>query len=289
MYTRWSAVLLLVAFLCVVSFGPVVAAPAASNLAAAGIEQAITDHSAARYAGEITSKGSQGFTIETQSGEISIVVSTETRYRSIQGDISFEFLEISQTIGVYGIKQPDGSLLAKKIVLIPADFDLQHFHARSVRGEVWSIDLDASSFELRVRGAVLVFKITEATIFNSPKGSVQSLEDLQVHQRVRVIGKQSDAGDLTAMRIIASRGPYTRHLGVIASLDPGEYTLTLNRQDGRTVTFVLSEAVRIKSENPEVDKFADLSAGMRVTVVSRKFEDDRLQAILIYVPAEDTP
>jgi hypothetical protein len=288
MIKKWSFAFLVVTLMAAVFFGQASAAPASAESAAAGIDQAVIDRPANRYAGEITSVGAQGLTLETLRGDLSVLVSGETQYRSFEGPIGFEDLEAGQTIGVYGKNQPDGSLLAKTILLMPAGFDLERFRARSVRGEIWSTDLNASSFELRARGALLVFNVTEETIFNSPDGLVQSLADLQVHQRVLVVGKRGESGELIAVRIITGRGPITRHPGVIASFDLAENTLTLDRRDGKTITFALAEEIRIKSENPDINELADLSPGMRVTVVSRGYLNDLPMAILIYVPAEDT-
>ncbi|MFN2198647.1 MAG: DUF5666 domain-containing protein [Anaerolineales bacterium] len=266
-------------------------ARAASELPAANAAKTAQPPTArpfARYAGEIVRLGSEDLTLATQRGAISILVSNETNLRSLEGPISFDDLEIGQTIAVLAKNLSDGSLLAQTILLMPASFKIDRFQARSVHGEIWSIDLEASTFELRVRGGNLVFYVTAETIFNSPAGVVENLGDLQLHQRVLVIGKRNKAGELLAVRVIAGRGPITRHPGTIANLDLAGGTLTLNRSDGRTINFRLAKNIHIKSDNPEITLPADLSTGMQVIVVSRGFTNGFPQAVLINIPTLDT-
>lgn len=112
------------------------------------------------------------FTVHTLRGEeVTFATNANTVFR---GEVeSLDDLQMDMQVGVAGLVQSDGSLLA--LALVAGGPDARH------AGAIVSIDIPADRFVLLgLNGEQYTYHVTEATRYFSWRGEIQNLEDLRV-------------------------------------------------------------------------------------------------------------
>ena len=156
-------------------------------------------HRFPRAMGEITSIGDEEFTMLTRSEvEVTVLVDEDTQYF---GDLeSFEDLEVGIQIGAAGVRQGEGTFLAKALFAGERLGDM-----RRARGEVSDVGNSTLTIETR-SGETLTFEVNDQTRFKSRDGEVDELSDIDEGDNVVVGYFVNDSGDLVA-KVIGVGGP----------------------------------------------------------------------------------
>ena len=149
--------------------------------------------------GEITSIGNDEFTMLTRSDvEVTVLVDEDTRYLGELED--FTDLEVGMTIGAAGLREGEGTFLAKALFAGERLTDFRRAH-----GEVTDVGNSTLTIETR-NGESLTFKVDDDTKFKSRDGEVENLADIDEGDRIVVGYFVNDSGDLIA-KVIAVGGP----------------------------------------------------------------------------------
>ena len=226
-----------------------------------------------RAQGIVGDTAADSFTLQTRRGDLTFAIDSQTSFHSPTGEADQGDLEEDVRAGVLGIRHADDSLTARVVVIIPADFDVREFRGTSLRGEVWSIASDGSGFTVeQANGEEVFIQVTGATSFVSPSGLINSLADLQVHDRVVVTLEDKQAGDYVAVQI-AARPRTTRHAGEINAIDLAAGTLTLARRDGTEITFELTGSTEVSGGQGSLDSLDDLQPGMLAIIAARESDN----------------
>jgi len=149
--------------------------------------------------GEITSIGADQFTMLTRSElEVTVMVDEDTNYF---GDLeSFTDLEVGMQIGAAGMREGEGTFLAKAIFAGDRLEDI-----RRAGGEVTDVGNSSLTIENR-EGETLTFEVDENTRFKSRDGEVEGLSDIEEGDHVALLYLVADNGDLVA-KVIGVGGP----------------------------------------------------------------------------------
>jgi len=145
--------------------------------------------------GEVTSVGSDQFTIETRNGtEVTVLVDDDTRYF---GDLeSFNDIEVGLQVAVMGAREGDQTISAKAVG--SGEFPL----GKRAGGEVTAVDSDSLTIENR-DGESLTFQVDGETLFFSRNDEIDSLSDIEVGDHARVHYEEASDGTLIAKSIAA--------------------------------------------------------------------------------------
>lgn len=159
-----------------------------------------------RALGDVTSVGSDSFTIQARSGdELTFQVNDETKFFGGGGTIqSLDDLEVGMIVAVKYEESSDGSLLAK---VVAADLPPILF-GRGAAGDVTAVGSDSFTI-LNLSGEEMTFAVNDETRFLSRGGVIQSLADLEVGMKVGVRYQIMDGGDLLAKIVGVKPAPTT--------------------------------------------------------------------------------
>ncbi|NIS79101.1 MAG: hypothetical protein GTO14_02500 [Anaerolineales bacterium] len=240
-----------------------------------------------RVFGEITEVdlGANAFVIHTKAGEeLRFLVDEETRFRSPDGSVKgLEDLDEGKLAIVIGIKQDDGTLLAK--VVGSGRFRGESEVVRAV-GEITEVNSTGGSFSLEKQdGQVLVFETDEHTRFRSRDGSIQGVKDLEPGMVAAVVAVEQEDGSLLALLVAAAHKEdlpkLKRFKGEITNVVPGQDTFTISTKDGMAVSFITNERTRFVSRGGSIEDIHDLKKGMIAIVGAREQEDGTLVAVVV--------
>jgi hypothetical protein len=217
--------------------------------------------------GQVTAIGQSQFTIKTRDGtQLTFKVDNTTLYRSKdQGELAFSDLKIGNWVGVVNGRFLRARSLARVVVLLPEDFDLDQFEA--VRGKVVSVNSGASQFTLEdIDGQDSVVTTDSETIF---RGQVTSLTDLKVGMQAGVVSKASE-GDGFVARIVRAGDPVGILFGEITGVNQAVGSFTLKPQStGQNLTVSVNEVTRFRSKDDQLNGLEDLRTGMFAIVVTK--------------------
>jgi len=155
------------------------------SILARKIEVMLKVETPAHVEGTIHSTASSSFVV----GGVTVQVDTKTEIKSVGRTLKFSDLKVGDKVVVLGTRQSDGSILAKKIEVMPKVEPPAH-----VEGTIQSIG--ASSFV--VSGTTVV--VNDKTEIKY-KGSTMKFADLKVGFRVNVEGTKQSDGSILALKI----------------------------------------------------------------------------------------
>lgn len=251
-----------------------------------------------RVVGKVTSidPGTESFTLEAlRKGELTVHVSSATKFRSRDGDIhGLGDLEVGMPVVVAGTPVGDGELQADVVTVGKPGERPGRFR---LRGEITGISLSDGVFTLKTpSGEEVHVRVSERTRFFSRDDSIHGIEDLEVGMFALAQGVKGPEGQLNALRVAAGSPedrPDIRSLGVVTAV--GEGSFTLESRQGRSLTFEVDESTRYRSRDGSVTSFDDLEVGMHVAVFGDKVSEGTYKAIVIGVglpkgaPEGDSP
>jgi len=213
--------------------------------------------------GAITSIGASFFMI----GAARVAVTAQTVIVSKGTTLGFADLKVGDQVYAAGSKQPDGSLLAVKIEVVPPAPTFSTF-----RGKITSL---GNSYFLV--GAVKVLVNAQTVI--ATKGVTLSFADLKVGDQVSVAGtKQSDGLILAAKIEVAAPVPSLITIkGTITSLGSSSFMMDSVKVYVNSQTVIVSGGKAIR--------FADLKIGDQVMAAGNRQADGSFLAVKIEVAA----
>ncbi len=180
-------------------------------------------------------------------------------------------------VGVGGVKQTNGSLLAEVIAARqPLD---RHI------GMVTTIDLAASTFTIQNAKGAGTYQVDANTTF---RGAVKSLSDMKTGMVSMVTSKAEADGTQLAVTVLA---------GELNNFRPGSWTagtvtnvssnsVTIQNLLGTTMTFQVNNATRYLSAGQKVNSLIDLKDGMIVLIHYQKQANNDLLAKQVVAKAQ---
>lgn len=257
-------------FTLVISLGHPLTALAQGNM----------DGEPVRLAGEISAIQGTTIVVDTFRGdEQRVRVDDDTQFRSLGGEIQgLEDLEIGMKVAVRGSQ--NGEIVFARWIAVGRLDRPEPFHR--FRGEVVSIDSNSHTFTLENRQALqATFEANGETEFHARQGQFDSFEDLELGQRLAVVGRgqqQIIATHVLLMPEFENDRPALsiRLRGEISEL--GSNRLTVDSLNGDQVEFQLTENTKIRKLGGD-----DLVEGDKVAVLG--FEDEQGSNVAVLVLA----
>jgi hypothetical protein len=153
-------------------------------------------------------------------------------------------------------------------------------------GTITAVSVDDRSISMQTQeGDDVRFMVGDLTRYRSSDGSVDGLEDLQSEMTavVTAVERQGEApmALLVVVRTSAERLQRIRVIGDITSVDPGQGTFALNNQEGRNLTFSVSDRTKFRSRDGSIESLQDLKAGMHAAVIAVEEGEDSLTALVV--------
>jgi hypothetical protein len=223
----------------------------------------------------------QGLTIavEMGQGERFVVTDEATRFL-IPGveEPGLEDVAVGDPILALGRPDDEGNLLARMVAIVTAGQVQRH----TVRGVITAIEGDTIGL-LTGRGDVRVLT-SEATIFRIPGVEDPGIDDLEVRDRVLVVGTWDAQQELFTARAVTLIPRWPSHLrfmrGEVTSIEVR--TIVLHAWQGEVAVLTDGDTLfRIRGvEEPGLD---DLRVGDKVGVLVARGEDGRLLAKVVIV------
>jgi hypothetical protein len=237
--------------------------------------------------GQITSIGDSFFTMLVRNTEVTILVTDDTVFKNRDGsDASFSDLEVDRWILGTARKNEDGSFVARRVIIMPEDFDPAGLHLVRMAGEVDKINNGQNTFTItKLDGESVTLNVDENTRW---VGALSELKDLEKGMKVGVVAKEQSGGSLLA-KIVGARNEDSqggRAVGKVSALGIDELTVETRRGD---VTFVVDDETRFRSRDGSVEGLDDLETGMNVLVVYLIQDDGSLLAKLVGAGASAAP
>ncbi len=127
---------------------------------------------------------------------------------------------------------------------------------------------DGSLTLILADGRSLTFVVTGDTKIQIPgTGSGSTLADVKVGAQALVQASKSENGSLTALRIniVPGKPQEVHRVGTVTAYTPG-VSISIQDKDGDASTFALTPDTKILPQ----DRAAQLAAGARVTIISRR-------------------
>lgn len=273
---------------------PALLAIAALSLPVAALAQSAPD-GRFRAAGSVISvnEAESSFLMRTvRQGEINVLVTDETEYRSAGGQVGgLDELEPDLKLFVAG-ETVDGQHTAA-IVAVPDPEG--RFNLSKAAGLVRDVSPDAGTFSIETRGGDhLSFLTGDRTRYFSRDGSFEGLEDLKAGDAVRVVFARTDAGLVAAaiQKLDLHDRPDRPRLDFRAAgeiVGQGDASITLLTRAGERVTVVVTNQTKFRSRSGQVTEFGDLEVGMHALVAGVKTDGGELVALLVAVGDGDRP
>jgi len=217
--------------------------------------------------GTIEQIGSSSFAV----AGVTVKVDDQTEIKSKGQTISFSNLKVGDKVVVLGTRQSDGSILARKIEVMPKVEPPAH-----VEGTIQTIG--SSSFAV----AGVTVKVDDQTEIKS-KGQTISFSNLKVGDKVVVLGTKQSDGSILARKIevMPKVEPPATIQGTIQTIGSSSFTVA-------GVTVKVDDQTEIKSEGQTI-RFADLKVGNKVVVHGTKQSDGSILARKIEVMPKVEP
>ncbi|RMF05716.1 MAG: hypothetical protein D6768_00715 [Chloroflexi bacterium] len=228
-----------------------------------------------RLLGEVTAVGDASLTISARNGqEITVNVTTDTKIRLVKeranGDLAD--IEVGNFVGVLGTKNDDGSVNARRIVVLPENPK----NLDRVRGKVTAIEDSVIVVETK-DGQSQRIATDDQTRFRKGKSKAE-LADIAVGDPLLAIGRKQDDGTLLARLVgVVTGQQLLQHTlrGQVLSVDADAGELTVeargNKEGTWTVQTTGETKYRIRGvENPSLE---NIEVGNTVAIIGRKAKD----------------
>ncbi|MCJ7533732.1 MAG: DUF5666 domain-containing protein, partial [Anaerolineales bacterium] len=203
------------------------------------------------------------FTIQTADGEVNIYqVDENTVFRSSKEVESLSALPLGRWVVVQA--DPDDSLTAKFVLVMPENFDPNVTQAKRSGGMIQSVDVGNSAFTLQTREEeILTIKVDSNTSFLNREDTITGLSDLQVNMRAVVLTSQQEDGSSLAITVAVAKPRPSRYGGTITSVDASAGTFTLSSRNGQAYTIKVDQNTRFRSKDNAITSLADLQPNMQ--------------------------
>jgi len=237
-----------------------------------------------RAAGKIVNidLGASSFTINTlRKGELTVIVSDTTQFRSREGEIEgLADLEAGMPVIVAGIPGSSGEILAEVVAVGKPGERPTRFR---YRGEITGVAPDDGTFTLKTLvGEEVEIRVGDRTRFRSRDGSIQGIDDLEVGMLALVQGLKGSGGELNSLLVAAGNAedrPDVRAIGVITAIENRSFTL--ETRQGRSLMFEVDDSTKYRSRDGSVTSFEDLEVGMKAVVAGDEIDTGHYKAIAV--------
>lgn len=240
--------------------------------------------------GEVTAVSDSSLTITTLKDETLIInVTAETRIRlaETRSDGDLADIAVGNFVGARGLKNTDGSLTARAIVVLPEnprDLDRVRGQVSAIEGNVLVLDGPNGSVRVTTDDS------TRVRVGQQPG----SLTDINIDDHLLALGTKQGETDLLANYVVVVTAEQIKeHLlrGEVLSLDPAAGVLSVKGSGPKEETWTVQTTEDTKYRVPGVDNpsLADIAVGQQVLVVGRKTGDSDNSGVawrIAVIPAE---
>ncbi|HEY4691521.1 MAG TPA: DUF5666 domain-containing protein [Anaerolineae bacterium] len=236
--------------------------------------------------GEVTAINGDALTVQTEHrGTLTVQTDEHTRFRA-KGDPGFSFadIKIGDTIAANGRFTGESTLLARVVVLVPADV------ADAVTGKVTAVNGDEITIEENGDAVVTIITTADTTFrVNGKPGA--SIEDVQAGTLIAAAGQFDADGALIARHVVARQprtydgGPVAG--GKVAEVNGGEIVVSYPDGSSLTITTDASTLVIKRGEGgPVLGSLGDVAVGARIVAMGVPSSDgNSLAAKVILIGA----
>jgi hypothetical protein len=236
--------------------------------------------------GQVTSIGDSFFTMTVRRTEVTILVSDDTVFKNRDGSAAnFGDLQVERWVLVTARRNEDGEFNARRVILMPEDFDPADLNLVKMAGEVEKINNGQNTFTItKLNGESVTLSVDGKTRW---LGALSELKDLEKGMKVGVVAQEQDDGSLLA-KIVAARNEDNqrkRAIGKVSAVGTNELAVETRRGN---FSFIIDEDTRFISRDGSVDGLNDLETGMNVLVVFVVQSDGSLLARRIGAGATST-
>lgn len=215
--------------------------------------------------GQITSIGADSFTMQVRNREVTIFVTNDTVFRNRDGTTAaFADLEIDRWVAGTGTKNDDGDFVARRVIIMPEDFDPANINLTKLGGEVDKINNGQNTFTINtLDGRTLTITVDGRTRW---MGSLTELKDLEKGMKVGVVAQEQADGTLLAKAVTtrSNERELKRAAGKVTSISTSSLTIQSRNED---MTFTVTSDTRFESESGNVNSLDDLEIGQGVVVI----------------------
>jgi hypothetical protein len=215
--------------------------------------------------GQITAIGASSFTMEVRGKEVTILVASDTVFGNRDGtSATFADLEIGRWVAGTATQNDDGDLVARRVILLPEDFDPVNINLSKMGGEVDKINNGQNTFTITTRdGQTVTIHVDGRTRW---LGSLTELKDLEKGMKVGVAAQEQEDGSLLAKGVTtgSNQRELKRAVGKVTSI--GTNSLTIHNRNG-DMTFAVTSDTRFESQSGDVHSLDDLEVGQGVLVI----------------------
>ena len=228
------------------------------------------------------------FTIQTADGEVNTYqVDENTVFRGSKEVESLSALPLGRWVVVQA--DPDDSLTAKFVLVMPENFDPNVTQAKRSGGMIQSVDVGNSAFTLQTREEeILTIKVDSNTSFLNRGDTITGLSDLQANMRAVVLTSQQEDGSYLAITVAVANPRPSRYGGTITSVDASAGTFTLSSRNGQAYTIKVDQNTRFRSKDNAITSLADLQPNMQALVMANQSNGEYL-AVMVLVRVPPTP
>jgi len=220
--------------------------------------------------GNVTAIDRETIVVQSRQGRQRIVTNDNTKIKIGKQEASLADIKVGQVVVVKGVKQDDGSFLARIIMAV----DPEPLRKNVLQGEVTSVDETAGVFEIEAKGNIWTIKITEQTKYRIPGVDNPTLADVPVGALVAVVGRPDgkDSKSSTARLVIVPRKRSLasgRAAGKVTKLDKTGFTLLSGQGDELTILTDESTEYRASGDGDQVVSAEDVKVGVGVMVTGQ--------------------
>lgn len=224
--------------------------------------------------GEVTAVSDTNLTITTRNGQsVTVNVTHETEVLLIGngGEGSLSDIQVGDLVGVRGPKNEDGSIQARLIALLPADFE----KLDKIRGKVTAIEGDTIVVENREGSQ----RITTTAETKFRRGKEEgSLADVEVSNFVFALGEKQADSFVAKVVVAVTKEQLKKHTlrGQVLSVDASAGILTVESLGGKEGTWTVKATPETKYRVPGTadPALADIPVGAQVIVLGQPDEGD---------------
>jgi hypothetical protein len=232
----------------------------------------------AKVGGKVTAVKGKVIEVENRQGVHQITTDDNTRFRvGKKEEASLKDINEGDPVFAAGVKQDDGTFLARLVVLVTGEQLRRH----TLRGEVLSVDPENRLLTVEARGqkeGVWTVNTTEETRYRVPGVQNPTLADINAEDHVLVVGRPNeDAEKSGTARLIAVIPERFRDAalvrGEVTGVNNGHQTFTLHTLRGDDITVLTDESTRYRTRDDQDVSFKDINKGTKVVVIGKRVED----------------
>lgn len=227
--------------------------------------------------GKVTAIDGPVITIQNREGESQqITTDDKTRIRIGREKGALEDIEIGDPLAAAGIKNDDGSFLARLIIIATPGQIRRH----TLRGEVLEVNLNNQTLTVQGQGSqekTWLVKTIEATRYRVPGVDEAGLDDIEVGNHVLIVGQKDqdseNSGVAWVIAVIPEGGRAGLRLrGQVTAVDESNHSFTLDTRRGE-FTVLTDESTLYLTRGDEEVSFDDIDVGSKVLVGGQKVEE----------------